>query len=87
MTEHHETGLQPPPIARPLHVKEFFENGAAAFGRQTLADRGREQQHVTALEQKLQRRNEILAELMDEHLALKTGMGRPWKRAMIPSDR
>ena len=53
------------------------ERGAAAFGRQTLADRGREQQRVTALEQKLQRRNEILAELMDEHLALKTGMGGP----------
>ncbi len=40
--------------------KEFFENGAAAFGRQALADRGREQLRVAALEQKLQRRNEIL---------------------------
>ena len=51
--------------------KEFFENGAAAFRRQTLAGRGPEQQRVAALEQKLQRRNEILAELMDEHFALK----------------
>ncbi len=57
--------------------KEFFENGGAAFGRQALADRGREQQRVAALEQKLQRRNEILAELMDEHLALKTARGSP----------
>ena len=55
--------------------KEFFENGAAAFGRQALADRGRER--VAALEQTLQRRNEILAELMDEHLALKTARGSP----------
>ena len=57
--------------------KEFFENGAAAFGRPALAERGPEQQRVAALEQKLQRRNEILAELMDEHLALKTGRGSP----------
>ena len=29
--------------------KEFFENGAAAFGRQTLAERGPEQQRVARL--------------------------------------
>ena len=40
--------------------KELFENGAAAFGRQALADKGREQQRAAALEQKLQSRNEIL---------------------------
>ena len=57
--------------------KEFFENRAAAFGRHTLVERGREQQHVAALERKVQRRNEILAELMDEYLALKTSMGSP----------
>ena len=63
----------PPPILTVFYrwQKEFFENGAAAFGRQTLAGRGPEQQRVAALEQKLQRRNEILAELMDEHFALK----------------
>ena len=36
-----------------------------------------EQQRIAVLEHKLQRRNEILAELMDEHLALKTSMGSP----------
>lgn len=39
--------------------------------RQSLANKGPEQQRIAVLEQKLQRRNEILAELMDEHLALK----------------
>jgi transposase-like protein len=55
--------------------KEFFENGRAAFGRQSPANKGPEQQRIAALEQKLQRKNEILAELMDEHLALKISMG------------
>ncbi len=50
---------------------------AAASGRHTLVESGREQQRVAALEQKLQRRNEILAELMDEHFALKTARGSP----------
>ena len=57
--------------------KEFFENGGAAFRRQSPADRGQEQHRITALERKLQRRNEILAERMDEHLALKTSMASP----------
>ena len=70
-----ELGLWPTVFYR--WQKEFFENGVAAFGRQTLSDRGREHQRAAALEQKLQRRNEILAELMDEHLALKTGRGSP----------
>ena len=57
--------------------KQFFENGVAAFERQPLAERGRERQRVVALEQKLQRRNEILAELMDENLTLKSAKVRP----------
>jgi transposase-like protein len=64
-------GLQPTVFYR--WQKEFFENGAAAFGRQTRSDKVPEQQRIASLESKLQRRNEILAELMDEHLALKTG--------------
>ena len=66
-----EVGLQPTVFYR--WQKEFFENGAAAFGRQTRSDKVPEQQRIASLESKLQRRNEILAELMDEHLALKTG--------------
>ena len=65
-----ERSLQPTVFYR--WQKEFFENGAAAFGRQTRSDKAPEYQQIAALERKLQRRNEILAELMDEHLALKT---------------
>ena len=67
-----ERSLQPTVFYR--WQKEFFENGAAAFGRQTRSDKAPEQQRIAALERKLQRRNEVLAELMDEHLALKTTM-------------
>ena len=70
-----ELSLQPTVFYR--WQKEFFENGGAAFGRQSGANKGPEQQRIAVLEQKLQRRNEILAELMDEHLALKTSMGSP----------
>ncbi len=65
-----ERSLQPTVFYR--WQKEFFENGAAAFGRQTRSDQAPEHQRIAALERKLQRSNEVLAELMDEHLALKT---------------
>ena len=70
-----ELSLQPTVFYR--WQKEFFENGGAAFGRQSGANKGPEQQRIAVLEHKLQRRNEILAELMDEHLALKISMGSP----------
>ena len=66
-----ELGLQPTVFYR--WQKEFFENGTAAFGRQTRSDKAPEHQRIASLEKKMQRRNEILAELMDEYLALKTG--------------
>ena len=68
-----ELSLQPTVFYR--WQKEFFENGAAALGRQTRSDKAPEQQRIASLERKLQRRNEVIAELMDEHLALKTGLG------------
>jgi transposase-like protein len=67
-----ELGLQPTVFYR--WQKEFFENGAAAFGRQTRSDKAPELQRLASLERTLQRRNEILAELLDEHLALKTSL-------------
>ena len=67
-----ERSLQPTVFYR--WQKELFENGTAAFGRQTRSDKATEHQQIAVLERKLQRRNEITAELMDEHLALKTSM-------------
>ncbi len=55
--------------------KQFFENGAAAFERQPNGRTGVLEQKVTALEQKLSRKNEVLAELMEEHIALKKSFG------------
>ena len=67
-----ELSLQPTVFYR--WQKEFFENGAVALGRQTRFDKAPEQQRIASLERKLQRRNEVIAELMDEHLALKTDL-------------
>jgi transposase-like protein len=55
--------------------KQFFENGAAAFqktrGRQVD---GRDQK-IERLEAKLTQKNEVLAELMQEHVQLKKELG------------
>ena len=56
-------------------LKQFFENGAAAFQRQRDTSSKREQQRLAALEQKLRTKNEVLAELMEEHVALKKSLG------------
>jgi transposase len=55
--------------------KELFENAAAAFeprSRRTTDDKDR---RITALEQKLQLENEVLSELMEEHIKLKKELG------------
>ena len=57
--------------------KEFFENGHTAFenGRTSkAADEARAVQ-IERLEAKLQRKNEVLAELMEEHTQLKKELG------------
>ena len=56
--------------------KQFFEGGAAAF--QPVKDRRRQKvqdRRVTELEEKLQRKNEVLSELMEEHVQLKKDLG------------
>lgn len=55
--------------------KQFFENGALAFQRQSKRKTNRYEQKVTALEQKLTQKNEVLAELMEKHIALKKSLG------------
>jgi transposase-like protein len=57
--------------------KTFFENGTAAFERQPSHSRvSVEQKKIDQLEQKLQRKDEVLAELMTEHIMLKKVLGR-----------
>jgi transposase-like protein len=57
--------------------KTFFENGAAAFEstRSRTAAADAKDQKVVALEEKLARKNEVLSELMEEHVQLKKDLG------------
>jgi len=68
-----ELGLQPTVFYR--WQKEFFENGAAAFQGQGRPDQQAEQQRIEFLEKKIQTKDEVLAELMAEHIALKKSLG------------
>ena len=58
-------------------LKEFFENGHAAFdnGRKSKAVEDANQKKIERLEAKLTRKNEVLAELMEEHTLLKKELG------------
>jgi transposase-like protein len=70
-----EEGLQPTVFYR--WQKEFFENGAAAFRPQERPHRQVEekQKRIEFLEKKMQTKDEVLAELLAEHVALKKSLG------------
>jgi transposase-like protein len=68
-----ELGLQPTVFYR--WQKEFFENGAAAFQTRGRASHQAEEERIEYLEKKIQRKDEVLAELMGEHIALKKSLG------------
>jgi transposase len=68
-----EHGLQPTVFYR--WQKELFENGAAAFQGKSRPDHQGEQQRIEFLEKKIQTKDEVLAELMAEHIALKKVLG------------
>jgi transposase-like protein len=70
-----ELGLYPNQVYGWL--KEFFENGHAAFdnGRKSKADDNANQRKIEQLEAKLQRRDSVLAELMEAHTLLKKDLG------------
>ena len=70
-----ETGLRPTVFYR--WQKEFFENGTAAFQSQERPHRQVEekQKRIEFLEKKVQTKDEVLAELMAEHIALKKSLG------------
>ena len=68
-------------IAVPLFYhwqKQFFENGAAAFanpGKRLQALQDAKDRKIATLEEKLQRKHEVLSELMEEHVGLKKELG------------
>ena len=55
--------------------KEFFDHGAAALERRSKHADDLKQQRIALLEEKLRRKNEVLAELMEEHIQLKKELG------------
>ncbi|MBU1674107.1 transposase [Patescibacteria group bacterium] len=63
-------GLQPVQFYQ--WQKQFFEQGHSAFAR---TDKDTSHKTISKLEQKLSQKNEVLAELMGEHVALKKKLG------------
>lgn len=62
--------------------KQLFENAAPIFERRTNSANQRRQQDaqakkITELEAKLQKKNEVVAELLEEHVQLKKELGGP----------
>jgi transposase len=57
----------------------LFENAHLAFdnGRSAKIDENLKDQKIEKLEAKLQRKNEVLSELMEEHTQLKKNLGEP----------
>jgi transposase len=55
--------------------KQFFENGSTAFERKNASPESQHLRTISALRDKLQRKNEVVAELMEEHIKLKKGLG------------
>jgi len=62
--------------------KQLFENGAIAFERKTNSANAKRQEDantakIEKLEAKLQQKNEVIAELLQEHVELKKEIGEP----------
>jgi transposase-like protein len=70
-----EAGVQPTMFYR--WQKDFFDNGAAAFQSKTRTNTAAEQERIEFLEQRIQRKDQVIAELMEEHVALKKSLGEP----------
>jgi len=69
-------GLNPTAFYR--WQKEFFENGAAAFegkGHRTEGKTRQLEQRVEALQAKLVRKDEVIGELLEDHVRLKKSLG------------
>jgi len=68
-----ELGIAPTVFYR--WQKQFFENGDAAFERTDGRKSKAEVERIEYLEAKLKKKDEVLGELMEEHVALKKELG------------
>ena len=55
--------------------EQLFLNAALALEGSRRPERGQDQQRIEKLEQKVRQKDEVLAELMVEHIALKKELG------------
>ncbi|MCP4566335.1 MAG: transposase [FCB group bacterium] len=67
-----EYGLRPNQFY--LWQKDFFEKGHAAFERGSDAKGRRLESEVSALKNKLAHKDEVIAEIMESHVALKKNL-------------
>jgi transposase-like protein len=70
-----ELQLQPSQLY--LWQQQLFERGAAVFEREDRRERLAASDRIAALEAKLQRKDSVMAELMEEHVKLKKSLGEP----------
>jgi len=68
-----ELGLQPTVFYR--WQKEFFQNAATAFEQKGRPNHSADQERIAYLQKKIQTKDEVLVELMAEHVALKKTLG------------
>jgi transposase len=80
----YQPGLQPRVVYR--WQKGFFEIGASAFEQKASPNHSAEQERITCLEKKIQTKDEVLAELMAGHVALKGDSGT-LTAVWVPYDR
>jgi len=66
-------GIQPGQFYR--WQQEFFERGGLVFESRGEKPSTHLERKVAALEEKLARKNEVLSQLMEEHVALKKSLG------------
>ena len=68
-----ELGIAPTVFYR--WQKELFENAATALEARSRRPSEAKDRRIAFLEEKLQRKNEVLSELMEEHIKLKKELG------------
>ena len=68
-----ENKLQPTVFYR--WQRQFFEQGAAAFKKDQDRESMRLKKKIAKLEEKVSKKNEVLGELMEAHIALKKSLG------------
>lgn len=68
-----------------LWQKLFIENGAAVFQKAGRKAKDVQTERIAARQQELAKKNEVVAELLEEHVQLKKEFGELWTEAGFPT--